>query len=53
MPKREHLDEVIARIEAAIAKKRTRHQMPTQPKLITLDIRDVERLINASIWGDD
>lgn len=48
MPKREHLDEVIARVEAVLLRVRR-----SRSKEVTLPIRDVERLINASIWGDD
>lgn len=48
MPKREHLDEVIARIEAVLSQVRR-----SRSKEVTLQIRDVERLINASIWGDE
>lgn len=51
--KPETITDVTRRIEAAIAQKQSRYQMPTKAKLITLEIRDVERLIHAAIWGDD
>jgi len=46
--KREHLDEVIERVQERLDK----HAITTTGQVV-LDITDVERLINASIWGDD
>lgn len=48
MPKREHLDEVIARVEASIKA----HRASNLPD-VTISYGDLERIINASIWGDD
>lgn len=45
--RREHLDEVIERVQLAIANSGIRDSS------VTVSITDVERLINASIWGDD
>lgn len=47
MPKREHLDEVIERVQLAIANSHIHSSS------VTVNITDVERLINASIWGDE
>lgn len=47
MPKRENLDEVIERVQLAIANSHI------QSSSVMVSISDVERLINASIWGDD
>lgn len=48
MPKSEHLDEVIERVQERL----DNHAILTTGQVV-LNIRDVERLINASIWGDD
>lgn len=46
--KREHIDQVIERVQERL----DNNAIVTTGQVI-LDIRDVERLINASIWGDD
>ena len=49
--KREHLDDVIKRLEWQI---KVRREHPSSyDNRVTLDVRDVERLIHAAIWGDD
>lgn len=45
--KREHLDEVIERVQLAIANSHI------QSSSVMVNITDIERIINASIWGDD
>jgi len=47
MPKREHLDEVIERLQLTIA------NSSINCDHVTVSIGDLERLIHASIWGDD
>lgn len=45
--KREHLDQVIERIQVIIAAE------GASSAYVTIAKADLERLINASIWGDD
>jgi len=45
---REHIDQVIERVQEHL----DNNAIVTTGQVV-LDIRDVERLINASIWGDD
>lgn len=46
--KREHLDDIIKRLEETMAA----HRASNLPD-VTVRYGDLERLINASIWGDD
>ncbi len=48
MPKREHLDQVIERVDGLIKE----HRASNLPD-VTISYSDLERLLNASIWGDD
>jgi hypothetical protein len=47
MPKHEHLDDVIERLQLTIA------NSSINCDHIVASVKDVERLINASIWGDE
>lgn len=53
MPKREPIQKVIDRVESAIEKRTDAVAPPFVASTITLRIEDVQRLVHASIWGDD